>query len=115
MRMDTFPADGEFRGSDPELAFRQLIMEAGSDIAILEPGRATRRAPRGHSGARDSASNHWQANHWLDPTTTGTSAGAARSAWPSTPGGGGPRDRALGRAPVHGADPDQGRAPPGLG
>ena len=38
MRVDTFPADGEFAGSDPELAFRQLIMEAGADIAILEPG-----------------------------------------------------------------------------
>ena len=38
MRMDTFPPDGEFPGSDPDMAFRQLIMEAGSDIAILEPG-----------------------------------------------------------------------------
>src|SRR6478609_4772114 len=31
MRADTFPADGEFAGRDPDLAFRQLIMEAGSD------------------------------------------------------------------------------------
>ena len=37
MRADTFPADGEFAGSDPDLAFKQLIMEAGADIAILEP------------------------------------------------------------------------------
>ena len=37
MRADTFPADGEFAGSDPDLAFKQLIMEAGSDIGILEP------------------------------------------------------------------------------
>src|SRR4051794_13977584 len=37
MRMDTFPADGQFPGSDPELAFKQVIMEAGSDIGILEP------------------------------------------------------------------------------
>src|ERR1700689_572489 len=37
MRVDTFPADGQFPGSDPDLAFRQLIIEAGSDIAILEP------------------------------------------------------------------------------
>src|SRR6187455_1542304 len=27
MRTDTFPADGEFAGSDPDLAFKQLIME----------------------------------------------------------------------------------------
>src|SRR5215813_2784750 len=37
MRVDTFPSDGEFAGSDPDLAFKQLIMEAGADIAILEP------------------------------------------------------------------------------
>ena len=37
MRVDTFPPDGEFAGSDPDLAFKQLIMEAGADIAILEP------------------------------------------------------------------------------
>ena len=37
MRVDTFPADGQFPCSDPELAFKQLIMEAGADIAILEP------------------------------------------------------------------------------
>ena len=37
MRADTFPADGQFPGSDPDLAFKQLIMEAGADIAILEP------------------------------------------------------------------------------
>src|SRR5277367_1644112 len=32
MRVDTFPPDNEFPGSDPDMAFRQLIMEAGSDI-----------------------------------------------------------------------------------
>jgi len=37
MRADTFPPDGEFAGSDPDMALRQLIMEAGADIAILEP------------------------------------------------------------------------------
>ena len=45
MRVDTFPADGEFAGSDPDLAFRQLIMEAGSDIAILEPAAYPARLP----------------------------------------------------------------------
>ena len=37
MRVDTFPDDGEFACSDPDLAFRQAIMEAGADIAVLEP------------------------------------------------------------------------------
>jgi hypothetical protein len=37
MRTDTFPDDGNFAGSDPALTFRQLIMDAGSDIAILGP------------------------------------------------------------------------------
>ena len=46
MRVDTFPADGEFAGSDPDLAFRQLIMEAGADIAILEPAAYPAASPR---------------------------------------------------------------------
>ena len=49
MRVDTFPSDGEFAGSDPDLAFRQLIMEAGADIAILEPGAYPARLARGRS------------------------------------------------------------------
>ena len=65
MRADTFPADGEFAGSDPDLAFRQLIMEAGSDIAILEPGAYPSRLPKVNH-AISCALNDWQANHWLD-------------------------------------------------
>ncbi|MET4428759.1 amidohydrolase family protein [Mycolicibacterium sp. 624] len=65
MRVDTFPADGEFAGSDPDLAFRQLIMEAGSDIAILEPGAYPARLA-GADHAMSCALNAWQANHWLD-------------------------------------------------
>src|SRR5258705_13452852 len=37
MRVDTFRADAEFAGSDPDLPFKQLIMDAVSDIAILQP------------------------------------------------------------------------------
>src|SRR5690625_961558 len=65
MRVDAFPADGEFPGSDPDMAFRQLIMEAGSDIAILEPAGRTARLPEANQ-AFASALNDWQANHWLD-------------------------------------------------
>jgi uncharacterized protein len=66
MRVDTFPADGEFPGSDPELAFRQLIVEAGSDIAILEPTVKATRLPEA-TQALATGVNHWLANHWLDP------------------------------------------------
>ena len=65
MRMDTFPADGEFAGSDPDLAFKQLIMEAGADIAILEPAAYPARFPEVNH-AMSCALNDWQANHWLD-------------------------------------------------
>ncbi len=65
MRLDTFPADGEFPGSDPDLAFKQLIMEAGSDIGILEPGAYPARLPEADH-AMSQALNDWQANHWLD-------------------------------------------------
>jgi predicted TIM-barrel fold metal-dependent hydrolase len=65
MRTDTFPPNGEFPGSDPDMAFRQLIMEAGSDIAILEPGAYPARIPEAQH-AMAAALNDWQANHWLD-------------------------------------------------
>jgi predicted TIM-barrel fold metal-dependent hydrolase len=65
MRVDSFPPDGEFPGSDPDMTFRQLIMEAGSDIAILEPGGRTPRQPEA-SQAMSCALNDWQDKHWLD-------------------------------------------------
>ena len=65
MRTDAFPPDGEFAGSDPDMAFRQLIMEAGSDIGILEPAAYPARIPEAQH-AMSVALNDWQANHWLD-------------------------------------------------
>ncbi len=66
MRTDTFGPNGEFPGSDPELAFQQLIMEAGSDIAILEPGIKAERLPE-WTQAMCNAHNQWQAEQWLGP------------------------------------------------
>ena len=65
MRTDTFPDDGNFAGSDPDLAFRQLILGAGSDIGILEPTARGHHIPE-YSSALSTAHNHWQASHWLD-------------------------------------------------
>jgi predicted TIM-barrel fold metal-dependent hydrolase len=67
MRTDTFPADGGFPGSDPELAFKQLILGAGSDIGVLEPGGRNHFIPEVTQGLK-IATNHWLANHWLDST-----------------------------------------------
>src|SRR5260370_42709533 len=64
MRADTFPADAEFAGSDPDLAFKQLIMEAGSDIGILEPAASPARFPEGNHAIR-SPFNDCQPNHLL--------------------------------------------------
>ena len=110
MRVDTFPPDGEFAGSDPDMAFRQLIMEAGSDIAILEPDATVRRgSPRPPRPAAPPPTNGWPTTGWT-ATTTGTSAGAVRSASRSrSPRRGGARSRS-GPGTLHGADPDQGRA-----
>jgi len=66
MRVDSFPADGEFACSDPDLALEQLIMSAGSDIAILEPTHSECRIPEA-TAAMCTAVNLWLANHWLDP------------------------------------------------
>src|ERR1700744_3713309 len=68
MRVDTFPADGGFPGSDPGLAFKQLIMDAGSDIGVLEPGGRHHFIPEVTQGLK-IATNHWLANHWLDSTS----------------------------------------------
>ena len=66
MRVDAFTPDGGFPGSDPELAFRQLIVEAGSDIGILEPGGRGHHIPEVTS-AYKHAMNVWQDKDWLDP------------------------------------------------
>ncbi|MCW1824612.1 amidohydrolase, partial [Mycobacterium senegalense] len=65
MRVDAFPPDGEFACSDPDMALRQLIMEAGSDIAILEPTHSEHRLGEA-TAAYCTATNLWLANHWLD-------------------------------------------------
>jgi predicted TIM-barrel fold metal-dependent hydrolase len=65
MRVDSFPADGQFPGSDPDLMFKQLIMAAGVDIAILEPLPQGGRLPEA-AHAMSVAANTWQAKHWLD-------------------------------------------------
>jgi predicted TIM-barrel fold metal-dependent hydrolase len=65
MRVDAFTEGGGFPGSDPDLAFRQLILEAGSDIAILEPTYAPQRLPE-WTQAICTAHNHWLDKHWLD-------------------------------------------------
>jgi uncharacterized protein len=66
MRVDTFPEDGNFAGSDPNLMLRQAIVEGGSDICVLEPGFATHPVPE-MSQAVCVGMNGWLANHWLDP------------------------------------------------
>ena len=65
MRVDTFPDDGEFACSDPDLAFRQAIMEAGADIAVLEPVHSYCRTTEA-TAALTYAHNAWQAENWLD-------------------------------------------------
>ncbi|NKY33694.1 amidohydrolase [Nocardia speluncae] len=65
MRVDTFPADGEFPGSDPDMAFRQLIMDAGSDIVILEPSVKATRLPEA-TAAMATGVNGWLDAQWLD-------------------------------------------------
>jgi predicted TIM-barrel fold metal-dependent hydrolase len=67
MRMDTFPPGGGFPGSEPDFAFEQLILGAGSDIGILEPQARMARLPEA-SSAMATAFNHWLDREWLDST-----------------------------------------------
>lgn len=65
MRVDTFPENGEFPGSDPDMAFRQLIVDAGSDIVILEPTVKATRLPEA-TAAMATGVNGWLNAQWLD-------------------------------------------------
>lgn len=64
MRMDSFPDDGNFAGSDPDLAFQHVIMEAGCDLVVLEPGARSHMIPE-VSQASAIATNHWLEHAWL--------------------------------------------------
>ena len=66
MRTDTFPDDGNFAGSDPDLLFRQLILDAGSDIAVLGPLNGSPGQTEDEIHALAVATNLWQDRHWLD-------------------------------------------------
>src|SRR6266536_379988 len=68
MRVDAFPESGGFPGSDPELAFQQLIIEAGCDLGILEPISPAERLPE-YTQSLHVATNHWLVNPWLDGKT----------------------------------------------
>jgi uncharacterized protein len=65
MRTDSFPDDGNFAGSDPDLMFRQLIMGAGSDLVILGPLNGGGQTDEEHH-ALAVATNLWQEACWLD-------------------------------------------------
>jgi predicted TIM-barrel fold metal-dependent hydrolase len=64
MRVDAFMPGGGFPGSDPEFTFQQLIMNAGSDIGILEPQVKAAGLPEA-SQAVSAAFNSWQDATWL--------------------------------------------------
>lgn len=64
MRMDTFPADGNFPGSDPDMAFRHVVQDAGCDIAILEPSMAEDLLAE-NASAHATATNNWLDARWL--------------------------------------------------
>lgn len=66
MRTDTFPGDGNFAGSDPDLMFRQLIMDAGSDMVLLGPGTGADAQTEEEDVALATAINLWQDSCWLD-------------------------------------------------
>jgi len=57
------PSNGEFPCSDPDMAFRQLIMEAGLRHRVLEPAAYPARISRGAGTRWATALNEWQAHH----------------------------------------------------
>ncbi|MRJ75471.1 amidohydrolase family protein [Aeromicrobium sp. SMF47] len=66
MRVDAFPDDGEFAGTDPHMTFRQVVMESGSDIVILGPTTLSAGQTEEEVHAIAQATNLWQDRCWLD-------------------------------------------------
>ncbi len=115
MRLDAFPPDGEFACSDPDLAFKQLIMEAGADIC--HPGARRLSGADSRGQPRNELRAERLAGQPLARQPQQLARAVARVDLPGHRGTGEERrgDRALGRPSVHVADPDQGRAAPVLG
>lgn len=66
MRVDSFPDDGEFACSDPTMAFRQLVLDSGSDAVILGPTSGGGGDTDEEVSAMAAATNLWQESNWLD-------------------------------------------------
>ena len=64
LRLDAVGPGGEIPGSHPELTYRQLIEEAGVDIAILLPLVRNHVNPE-YESALCQATNDWLAATWL--------------------------------------------------
>jgi predicted TIM-barrel fold metal-dependent hydrolase len=65
MRTDAFPDDGNFAGSDPDMAFRQVVLEGGTDLVILGPLNSGGQTDE-EAHALCVATNLWQDACWLD-------------------------------------------------
>lgn len=66
MRVDSFPDDGEFACTDPDMAFRQLVLDSGSDLVILGPTSGGGGDTPEEVTAMAAATNKWQDAVWLD-------------------------------------------------
>ena len=64
-RDDAIPASGGTPGSDPNLMERQLLREAGVDLAILIPIVHTSSTNAEYEAAVCAAANEWQHQLWL--------------------------------------------------
>lgn len=64
LRVDAIGPNGEIPGSDPDFSYRQLIEEAGVDIAILLPLVRNHVNPE-YESALCQATNDWLAETWL--------------------------------------------------
>lgn len=64
MRVDSMPPGGGFAGTDPVFAAQQLLLEAGVNIAVLEPMCDAKLPEAEH--VLKAAHNDWLADVWLD-------------------------------------------------
>ena len=109
LRVDASAARRGVAGSDPEFAAKQLLVDAGVSIAVLEP-MCDAQLPQAEHVLK-ATYNDWLADVWLGDNNWHGRWRGAISVTAQDPAPGRAGDRAVGRPPVHGRGADDAADP----
>ena len=109
LRVDAAPPGGGVAGSDPDFAAKQLLVDAGVSIAILEP-MCDAQLPQAEHVLK-ATHNDWLADVWLGDNNWHGRWRGALSVTAQDPTRRRPRDRALGGPSLYGRGLDDAADP----